>query len=70
MQINQYLKDNSFRLQKTVRVNLLKVNMVPTKELSVKTMKEIVKLIQEGIPQWSVVKDVSCSQSVVCKNSC
>lgn len=41
--------------------------MVPTRELSSETMESVVKLIQEGNPQGSVVNDVDCSQSTVSK---
>lgn len=46
----------------------MKGKMTPIKELSIETM--IRKLIQEGNPQWSVTKDIGCSQSAVCKIWC
>ena len=34
--------------------------MVPIKELSIETIKMIIKLIQKGNLQWIVSKDVEC----------
>ena len=36
-----------------------------TKAMSIETMDRMVKLIQEDNPQWSVAKDVCCSQLAV-----
>lgn len=44
--------------------------MAPTWELSIETMERIIKLLLEGNPAWSVVKDVGCSQSAVSKMLC
>ena len=41
--------------------------MIPTNELSIKTMERVIKFIQKGNPQWIVVKDVNCSQSAMFK---
>ena len=49
---------------------LLKGNMASTKKLLTETMENIVKLIQEGNLQWSVMKDVGYSQLVVFKIWC
>ena len=39
--------------------------MASTKGPWIKTMEKIIKLIQESNKQWSVMKDVSSSQSAV-----
>ena len=42
--------------------------MAPTRELSIKTMERIIKLLWEENPTWYVAKSVGCSQSAVSKN--
>ena len=64
MWIGLQLKDSSWRPQQIAGNAYLKGNMVLTKELSIETMEGIIKFIQEGNPQWSVIKD-GCSQSDV-----
>ena len=68
---NKYqYKPEICRSQKVVGHILLKEN-ANTKR-SIETMERIVKLIQEGNPQWSGAKDVDYSQSagskIWCKN--
>ena len=50
MQIGLSLKNISYRTQQGDGYIQLKRNMTLTKELSIKIMKKIIKLIQEGIP--------------------
>jgi len=42
------LKERTCRAYRDVALGLLTGNMVPTRELSVKTMESIIKLLQEG----------------------